>query len=310
MSTLILSAPAPAVPHTPAPSTQPTQPTALPEPALAPPPRRGARPLAALLVLESVLALAPVVVLGAAIGWPASLDWPAARQLAAVAAAPGGVMAGYGLYLLYSLLILPLMIGLAARLPGGLASPLGASVAAFGAASALARGLGILRWLTVMPALAAAHASAGPTERERIEALFTALTTYGGGIGEVLGVSLLMALSLGPLCVAALVTRHRGARALPAVTATRTAAPGAGPERSPADAIDRPGTVMAAPAPRPAATPVLPASLALLGLVVSLLLAGLALPTFGAPLEVPVALAVGLLSLWMLCLGAWLWRRG
>ncbi len=309
MSTLIFSSPAAAVPHTPATSDPPAQSTALPEPAVAPPPRRGTRPLAALLVLESVLALAPVAVLGAAIGWPASLDWPAARQLAAVAAAPGGVMAGYGLYLLYSLLILPLMIGLAARLPGGLASPLGASVAAFGAASALARGLGILRWLTVMPALAAAHASAGPTERERIEALFTALTTYGGGIGEVLGVSLLMALSLGPLCVAALLARRGGARAVPSAAATRAVAARAGTVPRPPDA-HRPGAVGPLPAPLAAPTPTMPVSLALLGVVVSLLLAGLALPTFGAPLAVPVALAVSLLSLWMLWLGLWLWRRG
>jgi hypothetical protein len=226
---------------------------------------RDGRALGILLLVEALLALAPVLILGAAIGWPASLDRPAAEQLAAVAAAPAAVSLGYGLYLLYSLLIAPLMIGLAARLPGGLAHPLGASIAAFAVMSALARALGILRWLTVMPALAAEHAAADAAGRRAIEPLFDALTTYGGGIGEVLGVSLLMAFALGLLCAAAL----RGGLS---------------------------GRAM----PRP---------LAVLGLVVSALLAGLALPSLGIAVELPVALAVSGLSLWMLLLGLWMLRR-
>jgi hypothetical protein len=100
-------------------------------------------------------------------------------------------------------LIAPVMIGLAARAFGGLGSPLAATVAAFGALSALARAIGILRWLTVMPVLAAAHAGAEPALRSQIETIFTALHKYGGGIGEVLGVSLFMAASLGILAVGA-----------------------------------------------------------------------------------------------------------
>ena len=54
-----------------------------------------------------------------------------------------------------------------------------------------------------MPALAAAHTSADAAQRRQIERLFDAITTYCGGIGEVLGVSLLMAAALGTLCVGA-----------------------------------------------------------------------------------------------------------
>ncbi len=100
------------------------------------------------------------------------------------------------------------MIALAARLRGGLASPLGLTVAAFATLSALARSIGILRWLTVMPVLAAAHAAADPAARGQIEFVFDALTTYGGGIGEVLGVSLFMALALGLLAIGALRRRR------------------------------------------------------------------------------------------------------
>jgi hypothetical protein len=169
-----------------------------------PPPRRG---LGVLLVADAILSFVPVAILGAAIGWPASLHKPAAEQLAAMAAQPAAVALGYGVYLLYSILVAPVMIGLAARTFGGLNSAVAATVAALGALSALARSIGILRWLTVMPMLAAAHAGAGadPVLRQQIEWLFRGLTEYGGGIGEVLGVSLLMAASVGTLAVAALV---------------------------------------------------------------------------------------------------------
>ena len=160
--------------------------------------------LGALLIVDAVLSFVPVVILGAAIGWPASLDKPAAEQLAAIAAQPGAVVLGYGIYLLYSILVAPVMIGLASRVFGGLSHPLGATVGAFGALSALARSIGILRWLTVMPVLATAHAGADPATRGQIELLFTGLTEYGGGIGEVLGVSVFMAASVGTLAVGAL----------------------------------------------------------------------------------------------------------
>ena len=156
------------------------------------------------LIAQALLSLAPMAVLGPAIGWPASLDNPAAQQLAAIGAVPGAVSTGYAVYLLYSLLIAPLMIVLAARTFGSLSHPLAATVVAFGVLSTLARAIGILRWLTVMPVLATAHAAADPAARGQIELVFMALTTYGGGIGELLGVSLCMAASLGTLCFGAL----------------------------------------------------------------------------------------------------------
>jgi Domain of unknown function (DUF4386) len=165
--------------------------------------RSSSRGLAALLIVTAALSFAPVAILAPAIGWPASLGKPAAEQLVAIAAKPDAVALGYGVYLLYSMLIAPAMIGLAAHVCGGLARPLAASAAAFATLSALARAIGILRWLTVMPALAVAHSRGDAPTRAQIEALFNALTAYGGGIGEVLGVSLFMAASVGCLSVAA-----------------------------------------------------------------------------------------------------------
>ena len=64
------------------------------------------------------------------------------------------MVVGYGAYLAYSLLILPLSVMLYFALKGREASPLLAVAAAVGVVSALARALGIVRWLFLMPFLA------------------------------------------------------------------------------------------------------------------------------------------------------------
>jgi hypothetical protein len=153
------------------------------------PSRRLRIGLALFIVIEAMLAFAPLVILGPAIGWPASLRNPAAQQLSAIVAAPGALAWGYGVYLLYSLAIAPLAIVVAWWVTG-LRGPMAATVVVFGALSALTRVLGIVRWLTVMPVLAGAYASADVPTRAMIEVTFTALNSWGGGIGELLGVAL------------------------------------------------------------------------------------------------------------------------
>ena len=230
------------------------------EPAL--PSVAGRRLLGALLIAEALLAFAPVAVLGPAFGWPRSLRDPASAQLLAIGARPADLSLGYSLYLLYSILIAPALIGLAARLLGGLHRPVAATVAAFAALSTLARAVGILRWLTVMPALARSYAGADPAGRLRIELVFDALSSYGGGIGELLGVSLFTAVALGLLCVAAW---HSGT---------------------------------------------LPAWLALAGIGTALLLAAIAAPALGLPVEAPIAAATTALSLWLAAAGVFVARLG
>jgi len=172
-------------------------------PAVALPSRLGGRPLGALLVAQGLLALAPMAILGPAIGWPASLDNAPGEQLVAIAGAPQAVAAGYGVYLLHSVLIGPMMIALAARLMGGLQQPAAALVAVFAGLSVLARSIGILRWLTVMPVLATAWTAGDAATRADLERVFQAVNEFGGGVGELLGVGLFMAIALGTLVVAA-----------------------------------------------------------------------------------------------------------
>ncbi|MFE5854263.1 DUF4386 domain-containing protein [Streptomyces sp. NPDC056500] len=153
-----------------------------------PGPRRAA---AALLVVEGLLIFVPMVVLGNAIGWPASLDDPAATALPRLLDEESAVRAGYAVYLAYSVLFLPVAVWTTRVLTGGTDSPLSRVAIGFAVASTLARTIGISRWLLAMPGLAEAHGDASsPAVREAVAVQYQVLNDFGGGIGEVLGVSL------------------------------------------------------------------------------------------------------------------------
>lgn len=66
----------------------------------------------------------------------------------------------------------------------------------FALLSTIARCLGIVRWLTVMPALAVQYQSANASDQSTIALLYTAFNVYAGGVGEILGVFLLAATSI------------------------------------------------------------------------------------------------------------------
>ncbi|QIN77317.1 DUF4386 family protein [Rubrobacter marinus] len=161
----------------------------------------------ALLVLEPLLMYAAFFVLSSSINWPSSLDEPASVNLPLVAEQRGAMVLGYGAYLEYSLLILPLSVLLYFALGRrGASSPLLAVAAAVGAISALARALGIVRWLFLMPVLAEVYldpATSGAT-REAVEVAYTSFNEYAGGVGELLGVALTGAAWVGLTSVAML----------------------------------------------------------------------------------------------------------
>jgi hypothetical protein len=164
-----------------------------------------------LLLFQAFFIFAPMAVLGGAIDWPASLDFPAEQTLPLIHAEQASVRLGYGLYLAWSLTF----AGSAAvivRLASG-AKPLGALAMlaiGLGVASALARAIGIVRWLSGSAALAEAYAAApeGSVERVAIETAQTALNAYGGTIGEDLGVGMFAAMWL--VCVGVIILKDRG----------------------------------------------------------------------------------------------------
>ena len=144
------------------------------------------------LLLQGFSIFAPMVVLGGAIQWPDSLDYPPAQMLPLLLEQIDAVRLGYGLYLGYSLLFLVtgvLTIRLASR-PGPLGT-LGLIALGAAAVSTLARAIGIIRWLTVSTALAEAYSAPGLSAdaRTAIEATQGAINSWGGAIGEALGVA-------------------------------------------------------------------------------------------------------------------------
>ena len=167
-------------------------------------PTTGRRTAAALLAVEGVLLFVPLVVLGGAIGWPGSLDDPASVALPRLLENEGAVRFGYVAYLAYSVLFLPVAVWTTRTLTRGDDGPLARLAVGFAVASALARSIGILRWLTAMPVLAQAYASAPDgAPRDTLAVQYDVLNSFGGGIGELLGVSLFAVGWLGCTLLAA-----------------------------------------------------------------------------------------------------------
>jgi hypothetical protein len=149
--------------------------------------------LSAFVILESLLIFAPLIILGAAIEWPDSLDFAVAKVLPLIREHMGEVRLGYGIYLLYSLLWIGLgasVAWLACRNEGG-TGILVSLAASLGCVSAVARSIGIIRWLTASSEFASFYPSPDDMAVNRsIEAAQTAVNAWGGAIGEVLGVAL------------------------------------------------------------------------------------------------------------------------
>ncbi len=113
----------------------------------------------------------------------------------------GAVRFGYAVYLVYSVLFAVTITMLARLVELDLAKGVRRLIIGFAIASAVARSLGIVRWLAPMPELADAYSTADDSQRYTIERLYDAINTYGGTIGEALGVGLFAAISIGLLSV-------------------------------------------------------------------------------------------------------------
>jgi len=142
-------------------------------------------------IVQGLLLFVPLVVLGAAINWPESLDDPASVALPRLLENEGAVRIGYTAYLIYSILFAASIALLVRYAKGAPLGVLAGVIIGFAVASALARSIGIVRWLAPMPELAGLWQSA-TTEDQRvsIDVVFEALNSYGGTIGEILGVGI------------------------------------------------------------------------------------------------------------------------
>ena len=148
-------------------------------------------------ILQGLLIFVPTIVLGAAIEWPDSLDDPASIALPRLLENEGAVRAGYFAYLVYSILFLISIALLSQVVFGNNGGILMRIIIALAVASALARTIGIVRWLAPMYDLADIWDVASTEEqRYSIGVTFEALNSYGGTIGEILGVSIFAAIAI------------------------------------------------------------------------------------------------------------------
>ena len=151
------------------------------------------RQTAVLLIIEFLLIFAPLIILGTVINWPASLDEPASVNLPLILEQYTGMMIGYTIYLVYSLLFWPVAYLTGRVIVGNnVENTLFRVASGFAALSALARALGIVRWLFAMPVLARLYTAptASAELQESISVVYEMLNAYAGGVGELLGVSL------------------------------------------------------------------------------------------------------------------------
>lgn len=151
---------------------------------------------------QGLLILVPTIVLGAAVNWPESLGDPASVALPRLADNEGAVRFGYAVYLLYSVLFAVTITLLARLVEHDVATGVRRLIVGFAVASAVARSIGIVRWLGPMPELAETYTSAADEgQRYATGGVYEALNSFGGTIGEALGVGLFAAISIGLLTV-------------------------------------------------------------------------------------------------------------
>ncbi len=154
-------------------------------------------------IIQGLLLFIPLTVLGGAINWPDSLGDPAELALPRLLENEGAVRAGYFAYLIYSILFVISIALLGQVVLGKNSGLLFRLIIAFAIISVLARSIGIIRWLAPMYDLADMWKSAtSDQERFAISVTFETLNSYGGTIGEVLGVSIFASITILLLAIA------------------------------------------------------------------------------------------------------------
>lgn len=173
-------------------------------------PSQAGRWAALFLIAQFTLMWTAFFILSSAINWPISLDDPASIALPRVLEQSQPMMLGYACYLMVGLLLIPATAALNARL--GLTGGWAGATLALATFSAIAKSIGITRWLFAMPTLAQAYI-ASDADQATIAVIFETLNAYAGGVGEILGVGLIS--GVWTLLIARSLFRTPGALAKP-----------------------------------------------------------------------------------------------
>jgi len=161
---------------------------------------------ATLILVFFFLIFLPLSILGTSIDWPENLSEDAAYNLPLLLDERPSVFWGYFMYLIYSISFYPMayMMGRLVAGPSNLHSPLLHIGSNFAALSSLSRSIGLSRWLMGMPTLARIYTDPDASEATlaAVSVSYDMLNAWGGGIGEILGVSIFA--SLWVVCISLL----------------------------------------------------------------------------------------------------------
>lgn len=142
----------------------------------------------ALLAGSGVLSLVGYAILGTQFGWPAVLDEPGTVALDRFVEAEQWVRAGFYVFLVSSLLLVPGAIAVQDGLTRGQTAA--RAITAFGVLGAFAQMLGWVRWPVTVPGLAERWTDPAASEADRAAtaAVYDLVNGYAGGaLGEHLG---------------------------------------------------------------------------------------------------------------------------
>lgn len=150
--------------------------------------RPSSKAMGFVFLIQGLTMFLPLMIMGPATGWPASLSDPAGVLLPQILTHQLSVQIGYFIYLLYSVFFMVTAYFFTLYANGKESLSLFSGIAlGLGGLSVLARVIGIIRWLTVMPILALqGDISAGSSAA----LIYDSLNALAGGIGETMGVAL------------------------------------------------------------------------------------------------------------------------
>lgn len=147
------------------------------------------RPVAGgFLVASALLSVLGYIILGTQFGWPAVLDEPADVALDAFVESERWVRAGFYVFLMSSLVLIPGAIALEEAITRGHSAA--RMITAFGVLGAFAQLLGWVRWPLTIPGVAErwSDPNANESDRAATAATYELINAYAGGaLGEHLG---------------------------------------------------------------------------------------------------------------------------
>ena len=160
-----------------------------------------------LLVAEAVTVTIPVIILGAKFDFPDILRQPASKAFELFQANQSSVVFGYYIFLVSSLIYIPLSYSLKETLFKPNLKPLLGLLTGLGITTAIFQAIGFVRWIFTMPLLTEQY-FANPESKATVTLIYDFVNRYAGmSIGEHLG---FLAMGSWTLVLSSILIYHSG----------------------------------------------------------------------------------------------------